>query len=367
MVQRSRPAGRLQARPVVGRSLQFPLPRRAAARICASTSTESVCRATRAASCPATSQEDGRGVRRPGRLPLATLAGRYPPAAVVPASTPVPTRRPAPTTASRCGGEWRRYHSTRRVRRSRTTQYSGTAGLRLPAPARRCSASRCGASVHLHSVLAPNSAVQGQWLRTVGLFGASSGIAAPDTDALPDASRSPCRRSCSGARRTTAVSLGLGCGNAPARRRGRTWTGAAAARRKRELARITASLKREIARAEHGRGPSSVTCLASEPGERSMQRCGTASRYQLFSTSAITSPRSGATSSGALDRGARRRAPGRADRHAAVRLSPAEEAELLSLLGPVKLHRPGAGAGPRGLSRPVPGTRVAGPAAASEA
>jgi hypothetical protein len=33
----------------------------------------------------------------------------------------------------------------------------------------------------------------------------------------------------------------------------RTWTGAAAARRKRELGRIAASIKREIARAEHGR------------------------------------------------------------------------------------------------------------------
>jgi hypothetical protein len=32
-------------------------------------------------------------------------------------------------------------------------------------------------------VLCPNSAVQAQWLRTVGLFGASDGVAAPDPDA----------------------------------------------------------------------------------------------------------------------------------------------------------------------------------------
>jgi len=113
-------------------------------------------------------------------------------------------------------------------------------------------------------VLAPNTAVQQQWLRTAGEFGAAAGVAAADPSA-PVACltyQSLCQLE------DPAVALGnvaerrwaaeraraTGTTVADAERDARAWAGEAAARRRRELARITASLKREIARA----GPGSV-------------------------------------------------------------------------------------------------------------
>jgi superfamily II DNA or RNA helicase len=111
-------------------------------------------------------------------------------------------------------------------------------------------------------VLVPNTAVQAQWLRTAGEFGAAPGLAAADPDA-PIACltyQALCQLE------DPAVALGdlaerrwaadrastTGSSVAEVEREASTWTGEAAARRKRDLARITASLKREIARAEHG-------------------------------------------------------------------------------------------------------------------
>lgn len=111
-------------------------------------------------------------------------------------------------------------------------------------------------------VLVPNTAVQEQWLRTVGQFGGPAGVAAGDVGA-PIAVltyQSLCRLD------DPAVVLGdLAVRRWTAERAAATgdteqriaadvrgWEGAAAARRTREIARITASLKREIARSEHG-------------------------------------------------------------------------------------------------------------------
>jgi superfamily II DNA or RNA helicase len=110
-------------------------------------------------------------------------------------------------------------------------------------------------------VLVPNSAVQSQWLRTASAFGAAPGLAATDAGAaiacltyqalarLDD----PAVALGDLADRRWAIDRARSTGEPleTVERKGRAWTGEAAARRKRELARITASLKREIARAEH--------------------------------------------------------------------------------------------------------------------
>ena len=111
-------------------------------------------------------------------------------------------------------------------------------------------------------VLVPNSAIQAQWLRTASLFGAEAGLAAADAGAavacltyqalarLDD----PAVAVGDLAERRWAVDRAKSTGQTPeaVERDAQTWSGEASARRKRELARITASLKHEIARAEHG-------------------------------------------------------------------------------------------------------------------
>jgi superfamily II DNA or RNA helicase len=111
-------------------------------------------------------------------------------------------------------------------------------------------------------VLVPNTAVQEQWLHAAARFGAAAGLAAADP-AAPIACltyQALCQLD------DPAVALGnlaerrwaaeraraTGAAAADVERDVLGWTGAAAARRKRELARITASLKREIARDGHG-------------------------------------------------------------------------------------------------------------------
>lgn len=111
-------------------------------------------------------------------------------------------------------------------------------------------------------VLVPNSALQGQWLRAARDFGAPDGFAAAHESAPVSCLtyQALCQLD------DPALALGEVAGQRWAAERARatglsvaqvqaemaTWTGAAAERRKRELARITAALKREIARAEHG-------------------------------------------------------------------------------------------------------------------
>lgn len=110
-------------------------------------------------------------------------------------------------------------------------------------------------------VLVPNTAVQEQWLQAAGKFGAPDGLAAADPSApiacltyqalcqLDD----PAAALGDVAERRWAAERAQATGTSVAdvERDAVGWTGAAAARRKRELARITASLKREIARAGH--------------------------------------------------------------------------------------------------------------------
>jgi superfamily II DNA or RNA helicase len=107
-------------------------------------------------------------------------------------------------------------------------------------------------------VLVPNTAVQEQWLRTAREFGAAPGVAAADASApiacltyqalcqLDD----PGEALAEAARRRWAAdrAAAAGCTPAEAEQDALAWTGEAAARRKRELARITATLKQEIAR-----------------------------------------------------------------------------------------------------------------------
>jgi superfamily II DNA or RNA helicase len=111
-------------------------------------------------------------------------------------------------------------------------------------------------------VLVPNTAVQEQWLRTVTSFGGPAGLAAADPSA-PVACltyQALCQLEDPAAalgdvaqrRWATERAQAAGVSVAEAERDALGWSGAAAARRNRELARITASLKREIARASHG-------------------------------------------------------------------------------------------------------------------
>ena len=111
-------------------------------------------------------------------------------------------------------------------------------------------------------VLVPNTAVQAQWLHAASEFGALPGLAGADPSApiacltyqalcqLDD----PAAALGDLAERRWAADRARATGttSAEAERAAADWTGAAAIRRKRELARITASLKREIARTSHG-------------------------------------------------------------------------------------------------------------------
>jgi superfamily II DNA or RNA helicase len=109
-------------------------------------------------------------------------------------------------------------------------------------------------------VLVPNTAVQEQWVRAAGRFGAAPGLAAADPSAPiacltyqalcqlddPAAALGNVAEQRWAAERARAT----GTTAQEAQQAALAWTGEAAARRKRELARITASLKREIARAD---------------------------------------------------------------------------------------------------------------------
>jgi superfamily II DNA or RNA helicase len=111
-------------------------------------------------------------------------------------------------------------------------------------------------------VLAPNSAVQSQWIGAAGRFNAPAGVAAADTSA-PIACLTyqalcqfddPSRELATVARRRWAEDRATALGSTPEEvdRDAETWTGEAAARRRKELARVTAALKRSIARADDG-------------------------------------------------------------------------------------------------------------------
>jgi hypothetical protein len=115
---------------------------------------------------------------------------------------------------------------------------------------------------HRALVLCPNSAVQAQWLQTAALFGAGTGVAAADPGA-PIACltyqslcqvQDPAAALGNAAERIWATdrARALGIPVAEVEREAATWRDEAARRRARELARIRASLKREIARGEHG-------------------------------------------------------------------------------------------------------------------
>ena len=111
-------------------------------------------------------------------------------------------------------------------------------------------------------VLVPNTAIQAQWLRAVELFGGDGTVAAPDTSSPISVLtyQSLCQLD------DPAGALGDLAGRRWATQRAKAiastpdevqadsarWTGEAARRRDREVRKITASLKREIARAEHG-------------------------------------------------------------------------------------------------------------------
>jgi superfamily II DNA or RNA helicase len=111
-------------------------------------------------------------------------------------------------------------------------------------------------------VLVPNTAVQAQWLHTIELFGGDSTVAAPNTSApiavltyqalcqLDD----PASAINDIAERRWTEGRAEATGSTPedVEAKAAAWTGEAAHRREREVRRIMASIKREIARAEHG-------------------------------------------------------------------------------------------------------------------
>ena len=112
-------------------------------------------------------------------------------------------------------------------------------------------------------VLAPNSAIQAQWTRTGEAFGASAGTvaAAPGAPVTCLTYQALARlddpgaalRGAAEARWASERAAATGQETAAVAAEAATWTGAAATRRRRELARITASLKREIARTDRSR------------------------------------------------------------------------------------------------------------------
>jgi superfamily II DNA or RNA helicase len=133
-------------------------------------------------------------------------------------------------------------------------------------------------------VLVPNSAVQAQWLQIVGRFTGAGGppaheIARPDPQA-PIACLSyqafcqvddPSVVLEGAAERRWAAERAAATGQPVDEVIGEAarWTGAAAARRRRELGRITAAIKREVARGEHaGLG---LDELLSEPARRRVE------------------------------------------------------------------------------------------------
>ncbi len=113
-------------------------------------------------------------------------------------------------------------------------------------------------------VLAPNSAIQAQWARAGEAFGAPPGLvaAAPDAPVACLTYQALARlddpgaalRGVAEARWTAERAAATGQAPAAVAAEAVAWTGAAATRRGRELARITASLKREIARGERRDG-----------------------------------------------------------------------------------------------------------------
>ena len=126
-------------------------------------------------------------------------------------------------------------------------------------------------------VLAPNSAIQAQWTRTGEAFGAPPGTVAAAPGApvtcltyqalaqLEDPGAA--LRGAAEARWAAERAAATGEDAAAVAADAAAWTGAAAQRRRRELARITAALKREIARAPHAGGMRLADLLA--PGARS--------------------------------------------------------------------------------------------------
>jgi superfamily II DNA or RNA helicase len=125
-------------------------------------------------------------------------------------------------------------------------------------------------------VLAPNTAIQAQWSRTGAAFGAPAGVVGPVPGApvtcityqalarLDDPGAA--LRVTAEARWAAERAAVTGEDPAVAATEAAAWTGAAARRRARELARITASLKREIARGRGNDGVRLIELLA--PGAR---------------------------------------------------------------------------------------------------
>src|SRR3954447_1156206 len=109
-------------------------------------------------------------------------------------------------------------------------------------------------------ILAPNSAVQGQWIGAARAFGAADGVAAADPDApiacltyqaltrLDDPEQA--LRAAAARRWTAERATATGAALADVERDVATWTGAARARRERQLNRIVGTLKRELARGD---------------------------------------------------------------------------------------------------------------------
>ena len=127
-------------------------------------------------------------------------------------------------------------------------------------------------------VLAPNSAIQAQWARAGEAFGAPPGLvaAAPGAPVACLTYQALARLDDPGAalrgaaEARWAAERAAATGEAPeaVAAEAAAWTGAAAQRRTRELARITASLKRDIARGEHAQGDGARLADLLAPGAR---------------------------------------------------------------------------------------------------
>jgi superfamily II DNA or RNA helicase len=171
---------------------------------------------------------------------------------------------PAPEVASLSfGGEWRRYQQlaldaferdrAAGKRRTHIVAPPGSGKTLLGVEIVRRLGERA-------LVLVPNSAIQAQWPEAAALFAGGAGIVAPDPaapvacltyQALAQLDDPGAALTQLAERRWTAeraAATGEQAERVEADARG--WTGAAAARRARDLARITASIKRQIARGE---------------------------------------------------------------------------------------------------------------------
>ena len=218
-------------------------------------------------------------------------------------------------------------------------------------------------------VLAPNQGIQQQWPRAVGQFTRSPADVA-GADVLKPIACLSYQALCqledpeivlgrlAQYRWADERAAATGMTSEEAQREGEAFEGAAADRRARDLTRISAALKREVARGEHA-GIELRDLLSATARER-VQHAGDA-RGRRRAARRVPSPRLavGLRHPRRARRAARGRARDRPDRDAAGRAARGRGRALRRAARPGRLHRPDARGGARRAPRALPGAGVA--------